>query len=129
MRKHYDLPESIVDKIAEIKNICGFKSEVDTIIHIVNSYVSNAVLKEDVRLIMEDVFRKDFIRFRLGIRSAEQNSIIIKDILNSMLYMQEDIEYFPAYKQKEHFVIKEAQNRLKKIIEKENVKKHDLKEK
>ena len=92
-RKEYNLPEQTIDTIHEVMKETGFKYEVDAVIFMINEY--NEYRKRELDLtkysemtadLVTEKLDKHFTRLRLGLRTAEQNSIIMKDITNTLLF-------------------------------------------
>ena len=74
--KEYNLPEQTIDIIHEVMKETGFKYEVDAVIFMINEYKNREAVADTVVQKLD----KHFTRLRLGVRTAEQNSIIMKDI-------------------------------------------------
>lgn len=121
MKKTYDLPEGSIEIIHEVMKAKGFKTEIDTIIYLIEKSRDENVLINK----MKEEFKNDIVRFRLGLRTAEQNSIVIKDILNSLLYFYDIDSLLPASGDTLHKVIQEAEINLKKLIEQKKQEKDD----
>ena len=81
-RKEYNLPEQTIDIIHEVMKETGFKYEVDAVIFMINEYKNREAVADTVVQKLD----KHFTRLRLGLRTAEQNSIIMKDITNTLLF-------------------------------------------
>ena len=121
MKKTYDLPESSIEIIHETMKEKGFKTEVDTVIYLIEKTKDENILINK----MKEEFKNDIVRFRLGLRTAEHNSIVIKDAINSMLYFYELEKLIPACGEKTHFVIAQSEENLKKLIEQRKQEKDD----
>lgn len=120
-RKSFRFSDKILKIIEDVKIQNGFLTETDALIHIIISYEQNDRLLKDIK----DSIKNDLTRFRFGVRTAEQNSIIIKDVLNTMLFSIDDIDmYMPAHGLTKHDVIKLSEEKYAKMIAEKNIKKH-----
>ena len=73
---------------------------------------------------------KHFTRLRLGLRTAEQNSIIMKDITNTLLFKllpSKNEMLMPAEGRFKHTVLVEAEDNLSEKIAKAKQEKDNLK--
>ena len=125
-RKEYNLPEQTIDIIHEVMKETGFKYEVDAVIFMINEYKNREAVADTVVQKLD----KHFTRLRLGVRTAEQNSIIMKDITNTLLFKllpSKDEMLMPAEGRFKHTVLVEAEDNLSEKIatakqEKDNMK-------
>jgi hypothetical protein len=136
-RKEYNLPEQTIDAIHEVMKETGFKYEVDAVIFMINEY--NEYRKRDLDLtkysemtadLVTEKLDKHFTRLRLGLRTAEQNSIIMKDITNTLLFKllpSKNEMLMPAEGRFKHTVLVEAEDNLSEKIAKAKQEKDNLK--
>lgn len=136
-RKEYNLPEQTIDTIHEVMKETGFKYEVDAVIFMINEY--NEYRKRDLDLtkysemtadLVTEKLDKHFTRLRLGLRTAEQNSIIMKDITNTLLFKllpSKNEMLMPAEGRFKHTVLVEAEDNLSEKITKAKQEKDNLK--
>lgn len=125
-RKEYNLPDQTIDIIHEVMKETGLKYEVDAVIFMINEYKNREVMAD----LVVNKLDKHFTRLRLGLRTAEQNSIIMKDISNTMLFKllpSKNEMLMPAEGRFKHTVMLEAEERLSERIarakqEKDNAK-------
>lgn len=136
-RKEYNLPEQTIDTIHEVMKETGFKYEVDAVIFMINEY--NEYRKRELDLtkysemtadLVTEKLDKHFTRLRLGLRTAEQNSIIMKDIINTLLFKllpSKNEMLMPAEGRFKHTVLVEAEDNLSEKITKAKQEKDNLK--
>ena len=136
-RKEYNLPEQTIDTIHEVMKETGFKYEVDAVIFMINEY--NEYRKRELDLtkysemtadLVTEKLDKHFTRLRLGLRTAEQNSIIMKDITNTLLFKllpSKNEMLMPAEGRFKHTVLVEAEDNLSEKITKAKQEKDNLK--
>lgn len=125
-RKEYNLPDQTIDIIHEVMEETGLKYEVDAVIFMINEYRNREAVADTVVQKLD----KHFTRLRLGLRTAEQNSIIMKDITNTLLFKllpSKNEMLMPAEGRFKHTVMIEAEERLSERIarakqEKDNAK-------
>ena len=125
-RKEYNLPEQIIDNIHEVMKETGFKYEVDAVIFMINEYKNREAVADTVVQKLD----KHFTRLRLGVRTAEQNSIIMKDITNTLLFKllpSKDEILMPAEGRFKHTVLVEAEDNLSEKIAKAKQEKDNMK--
>ena len=125
-RKEYNLPEQTIDIIHEVMKETGFKYEVDAVIFMINEYKNREAVADTVVQKLD----KHFTRLRLGVRTAEQNSIIMKDITNTLLFKllpSKDEMLMPAEGRFKHTVLVEAEDNLSEKITKAKQEKDNLK--
>lgn len=125
-RKEYNLPEQTIDVIHEVMKETGFKYEVDAVIFMINEYRNREAVADTVVQKLD----KHFTRLRLGVRTAEQNSIIMKDITNTLLFKllpSKDEMLMPAEGRFKHTVLVEAEDNLSEKIAKAKQEKDNMK--
>ena len=125
-RKEYNLPEQTIDTIHEVMKETGFKYEVDAVIFMINEYKNREAVADTVVQKLD----KHFTRLRLGVRTAEQNSIIMKDITNTLLFKllpSKDEMLMPAEGRFKHTVLEEAEDNLSEKIAKAKQEKDNMK--
>ena len=125
-RKEYNLPEQTIDTIHEVMKETGFKYEVDAVIFMINEYKNREAVADTVVQKLD----KHFTRLRLGLRTAEQNSIIMKDITNTLLFKllpSKDEMLMPAEGRFKHTVLVEAEDNLSEKIAKAKQEKDNMK--
>ena len=125
-RKEYNLPEQTIDIIHEVMKETGFKYEVDAVIFMINEYKNREAVADTVVQKLD----KHFTRLRLGLRTAEQNSIIMKDITNTLLFKllpSKDEMLMPAEGRFKHTVLVEAEDNLSEKIVKAKQEKDNMK--
>ena len=125
-KKLIDLPEQTIDIIHEVMKETGFKYEVDAVIFMINEYKNREAVADAVVQKLD----KHFTRLRLGVRTAEQNSIIMKDITNTLLFKllpSKDEMLMPAEGRFKHTVLVEAEDNLSEKIAKAKQEKDNMK--
>lgn len=120
MKKHYDLDKKSVEIIHEYMEKYSIKSEVNAVKFIINDYKEKDEAREKmIDIISEKIkeeLKTDLTRLRLGVRTAEKNSIILKDIANTFLYKENYSYLMPATGKEKHKVLIEAEKHLNEII-------------
>lgn len=120
MKKHYDLDKKSVEIIHEFMEKYSIKSEVNAVKFIINDYKEKDEAREKmIDIISEKIkeeLKNDLTRLRLGVRTAERNSIILKDIANTFLYKENYSYLMPATGKEKHKVLIEAEKHLNEII-------------
>lgn len=120
MKKHYDLDKKSVEIIYEYMEKYSIKSEVNAVKFIINDYKEKDEAREKmIDIISEKIkeeLKNDLTRLRLGVRTAERNSIILKDIANTFLYKENYSYLMPATGKEKHKVLLEAEKHLNEII-------------
>ena len=125
-KKLMDLPEQTIDIIHEVMKETGFKYEVDAVVYMIHEYKNREAVADTVVQKLD----KHFTRLRLGLRTAEQNSIIMKDITNTLLFKllpSKDEMLMPAEGRFKHTVLVEAEDNLSEKIAKAKQEKDNLK--
>ena len=125
-RKEYNLPEQTIDIIHEVMKETGFKYEVDAVVYMIHEYKNREAVADTVVQKLD----KHFTRLRLGVRTAEQNSIIMKDITNTLLFKllpSKDEMLMPAEGRFKHTVLVEAEDNLSEKIAKAKQEKDNMK--
>lgn len=123
MKKIFDLPNESIDIIHKIMKEKGFKTEKETLVYIITKADEEKTLIKEFR----EEFKNDIVRFRLGLRTAEQNSIIIKDILNTMLFDFNPDIYNAAKGDTKHWITYKSEKELREMIESKKQRKDDKK--
>lgn len=125
VQKHIRLPEKVDSIIKRVKVEYDFRSEAEAISFMILLYDKEELISNSVVEKIKAEFTNEAIRFRLGLRTAEQNSIKILDVLNTMLFTMYDEEpvFIPADNVTSHDIILASENRIKKIISKNIIKK------
>lgn len=125
-KKLMDLPEQTIDIIHEVMKETGFKYEVDAVVYMIHEYKNREAVADTVVQKLD----KHFTRLRLGVRTAEQNSIIMKDITNTLLFKllpSKDEMLMPAEGRFKHTVLVEAEDNLSEKIAKAKQEKDNMK--
>lgn len=125
-KKLMDLPEQTIDIIHEVMKETGFKYEVDAVVYMIHEYKNREAVADTVVQKLD----KHFTRLRLGVRTAEQNSIIMKDITNTLLFKllpSKDEMLMPAEGRFKHTVLVEAEDNLSEKITKAKQEKDNMK--
>lgn len=92
MKKHYELPNSVVNIIHNVMEKEGFKYEVEAVRFIIIQYEYKEKFMKDVMAAFDEKYKDLFTRLRLGTRTAEQNSIVLLDAINTLLYQFDGID-------------------------------------
>lgn len=120
MRKHYNLDENTLKIIHDVMEEVGLKHEVDALKLIIHDYKFMKELRTEIDEKLPGKIREelsnDLTRLRLGVRTAERNSIILKDIANTFLYKENYSYLMPATGKEKHKVLIEAEKHLNEII-------------
>lgn len=125
-KKLMDLPEQTIDIIHEVMKETGFKYEVDAVVYMIHEYKNREAVADTVVQKLD----KHFTRLRLGVRTAEQNSIIMKDITNTLLFKllpSKNEMLMPAEGRFKHTVLVEAEDNLSEKIAKAKQEKDNMK--
>lgn len=89
-RKEYKLSEQTINIIHEVMEETGLKYEVDAVTFMINDYKRRSETRDEIADILssriKEELQNDITRLRLGVRTAERNSIILKDLANTLLY-------------------------------------------
>ena len=125
VQKHIRLPKKVDSIIKRVKVEYDFRSEAEAISFMILLYDKEELISNSVVEKIKAEFTNEAVRFRLGLRTAEQNSIKILDVLNTMLFTMYDEEpvFIPADNVTSHDIILASENRIKKIISKNIIKK------
>lgn len=123
VQKHIRLPEKVDQIIKKVKEEFNFRSEAEAISYMILLYDKEELISSTVIDKIKAEFTSEAVRFRLGLRAAEQNSIKILDILNTILYTKNDLFYIPADNVTSHDIIKASEKRIKNIISSNTIKK------
>lgn len=120
MRKHYNLDDNTLKIIHDVMEDVGLKHEVDALKLIIHEYKFMKDLRTEIDEKLPGKIREelsnDLTRLRLGVRTAERNSIILKDIANTFLYKENYSYLMPATGKEKHKVLIEAEKHLNEII-------------
>lgn len=100
--KHYDIDEDVLHIIQKVKEEQGLKTEVAALSYIVRKHedvkedtISQKQMEELADIFLQkysEQYYKFFDRLRWATQTAEMNSIIMKDVLNTLL-IRDRIEY------------------------------------
>lgn len=125
VQKHIRLPEKVDSIIKKVKEEYDFRSEAEAISFMILLYDKEELISTSVVEKIKSEFTNEAVRFRLGLRTAERNSIKILDVLNTMLFTmyEEEPVFIPADNITSHDIILASENRITKIISKNTVKK------
>lgn len=117
MKKHYNLPEQTVNIIHKVMEEKNFKYEVDAVIFIIGHYAQNKFFKDETLKAFDEKYKDLFTRLRLATRTAEQNSIVLLDAVNTLLYEFQSAKLLmPAEEGTIHPVISSSKANLKEKI-------------
>lgn len=120
VRKEFRLDEHSIEIIHQIMKDKSLSSEKEAITYCLKQYEEK---DQSYELIAEEVYSKlknDLTRLRLGIRTAEHNSIILMDLANSYLHNNPESITYIMYNDGElkSDLVKECENHLAKKITK-----------
>lgn len=115
-RKTYNISEKTLEIINAVKDEKGLTSETAVIVFLADNYKRNQKLAKEITKEVTTAFKNDIIRLRLGVRTAERNSIVTKDLINSLLWDSESLIYMPCDGNTEHQITKEAEKRLSDML-------------
>lgn len=119
-KKLYDLPDKTIEIIHDVMKETGLKHEVDVLKLIIHDYKNmkdwKYLIDDKMPKKIKEELKSDLTRLRLGVRTAERNSIVMKDILNTMLYVENYHYLMPAVGKEKHKMLIEAENHLEEII-------------
>lgn len=120
MKKHYNLQPETIKIIHEVMKETGLKYEGDAVAFMIHDYKNRAETKETITNALsgkiKEEFKNDITRLRLGVRTAERNSVILKDLANTMLYKTDCVYLMPAKGREKHKVLIAAEEELAKTI-------------
>lgn len=114
-QKCIHLSEEDVRILNSIKKKYGFKSDGQTVSYLIHKHEQGY---EDLAVAVRKELEDNYLpkeRIRWGVQTAEQNTIVMMDVLNSLLWM---LNAKNCYRVGEitHPVIKESKDELKKMI-------------
>lgn len=114
-QKCIHLSEEDVRILNSIKKKYGFKSDGQTVSYLIHKHEQGY---EDLAVAVRKELEDNYLpkeRIRWGVQTAEQNTIVMMDVLNSLLWM---LNAKNCYRVGEitHPVIKESKDELKKKI-------------
>lgn len=114
-QKCIHLSEEDVRILNSIKKKYGFKSDGQTVSYLIHKHEQGY---EDLAVAVRKELENNYLpkeRIRWGVQTAEQNTIVMMDVLNSLLWM---LNAKNCYRVGEitHPVIKESKDELKKMI-------------
>ncbi|MGF6376724.1 hypothetical protein M2140_001802 [Clostridiales Family XIII bacterium PM5-7] len=113
--KHYALPEQIIEIINEVKEERGLKSEVAALTFIVAEYASRQSLSDEIVSTFNKTNKAWMERLRWGVQTAEQNSQVLMDAVNTILN-QNDYEYCAHIEVLKNPVISQSEDKIKDRI-------------
>lgn len=97
-KKHFNLDEDVIEIIQRVKEEQGFNTEVKALMYIVREYnaqkedtISDEAAEKLADIILakyNEQYYKYMDRIRWAVQTAETNSIITKDAINTMLINQ-----------------------------------------
>lgn len=117
MRKHYDLMNSHIKIIHEVMEEEGFRFEVDALRFIIVNYKKNKDAAEEVVKAFDEKYKDLFTRLRLATRTSEQNSIVLLDAINTLLFEFQNAKMLmPAEEGTIHPVVSSSKANLKEKI-------------
>lgn len=129
MKKTYDLPESSIAIIHKVKREKGYNSEIQALIHIIETY-QNACEKEqtekDIYAQLNKELRLIFASLVAGNRKIEKNTNVLLDFLNSytILKLDEQLQCIPSTVTKSEFIQKSEGAYKARIAEQSRKKKN-----
>lgn len=107
-----------VKKIKEDRNVSSFSAALDIIIseHKKNNGEQINALADIVVARITEKYENLFTRMRLGVNTADRNSQVMLEILNSLIWHLEAENFYPTDKM-EAEIVKESIEHVKKKIE------------
>lgn len=114
-RKCLYLPEEVAERFIAIKKKHNFKSDGQTVSFLIEKYDEE---KEDLAVAVRKELEENYLpkeRVRWGIQTAEQNTVLLLDAVNTLLWM---LNAKKCYREEEipHPVLKESKEELKRKI-------------
>lgn len=114
-RKDLYLSEEMDERFRAIKKKHNLKSDGQTVSYLIQKYDED---KEELAMAIRKELEENYLpkeRIRWGVQTAEQNSVMILDALNTLLWMMNAKKCYRA-DEIIHPVIKESQEELKRKI-------------
>lgn len=114
-RKSIYLSPEVSERFSEIKKKHSLKSDGQTVSYLIQKYDED---KEELAMAIRKELEENYLpkeRIRWGVQTAEQNSVMILDALNTLLWMMNAKKCYRA-DEIIHPVIKESQEELKRKI-------------
>lgn len=127
-KKLYQLPEEVIEIIHEVMEERHLKFEVDAVIYMITEYKKKDDLPQQIVNAFNEINKPWMERLRWATQTAEQNSQITLDVLNTQLY-ESQIERCIGVDKVKHPVISESEESLKNRIAHFKQKKDDRKNK
>lgn len=116
VRKTFSISEDNYEMLKNIKEANDFSSESQVINYLLNKEKVNTV--EQIAVAVREELEKNYIqkeRIRWATQTAEQNSIVILDVLNTLCY-KEQLEGCVSVEFRAHPVVAQARDILKEKI-------------
>ena len=129
-RKEYNLSPQTVEIIHEVMKEAGFKYEVNAVTFMINDYKNRKQSEEIIANMVVEKLDRTLTRIRLGTRTAEQNSMLLLHLMNTAMYRlfpSKNDYLMPASGSTKHWILKEAEEAVKKIIAAAKQRKDDAK--
>lgn len=115
MRKCISISDHDLELLEHCKKENGLTSDSATISFLLNKHLTE---KEELAVVIRQELEKNYLpaqRIRWGVQTAEQNTILLLDAINSLLWLFNAKECFRT-EQFMHPVIQESQDALKEKI-------------
>lgn len=114
-RKCLYLSDEAAERLMEIKKTHNFKSDGQTVSFLIQKYDEE---KEDIAVAVRKELEENYLpkeRIRWGVQTAEQNSVMLLDAMNTLLWMLNAEKCFRA-DEIVHPVLKESKEEMKRKI-------------
>lgn len=114
-KKALYLSEKDIELLQSIKKENNFKSDGQTVSYLLKKYTNKT---NELAVSIREELEKNYLpkeRIRWGVKTAEENSILILDALNSLLW---NLKINQSYRFEDipHSVLKESQEEMKRKI-------------
>ena len=122
--KAYRLKPSTIEQIKLLKEEIGLPSFESTIDYVFNDYATNRN-KEFINSILEafdEKYGNLFTRIRLGVNGADQNTQVLVELMNTLIYVNKISNFFPT-EDLETVPLQLARKTVKERIERFRIKK------
>lgn len=114
-RKQYILSEEHVNVIHDVMKEKGFNTEVNALAYIISEYKNRQELPNEIVKCFNEVNGAWMERLRWAAQSAEQNSQIMLDVINTLMF-EKDPESVVTTDEIMHPVIAQSKDRIKDRI-------------
>lgn len=127
-KKLFDLQEKTIDIIHQVMEKEHIKSEVGAVTYMISKYEERASFAEEIVSAFNDINSEWMSRVKWATQETDKNMQIVLDIINTMVFKM-GIEFCIGIDDAKSTAIAEAEEKLKRKIEKNKQRKDNKKRK